>query len=92
MIRGLGGDGPWLTGVCWLYCRRQGVPVLAIGSVTAAPGGTKGLYACRMCVAELEHMVRGRVGVVALEITAADGPGCGRCRAGDGAAGGGTAR
>ncbi|MFG3106134.1 hypothetical protein [Streptomyces tendae] len=52
------GDGnAWATGTCWLYCRRTGVAVLWVGSVTA-PGATGDLYACGPCVAELDHMVR----------------------------------
>ncbi|CAL9469468.1 hypothetical protein SUDANB145_02796 [Streptomyces sp. enrichment culture] len=52
------GDGhQWLTGVCWLYCRREGVRVLWAGSVTT-PGATGDVYGCGPCVAELDHMVR----------------------------------
>ncbi|GBQ03243.1 hypothetical protein SSP531S_47130 [Streptomyces spongiicola] len=52
------GDGnAWLTGACWLYCRREGVAVLWVGSV-AAPGATGDVYACGPCLAELDHMVR----------------------------------
>lgn len=52
------GDGnAWVTGACWLYCRREGVAVLWIGSV-ATPGATGDVYACGPCVAELDHMVR----------------------------------
>lgn len=47
----------WVTGVCWLYCRREGVRVLWIGSVTT-PGATGDLYACGPCIAELDHIVR----------------------------------
>ncbi|WP_327369971.1 hypothetical protein [Streptomyces sp. NBC_01217] len=47
----------WVTGACWLYCRREGVRVLWIGSVHT-PGATGDLYACGSCVAELDHMVR----------------------------------
>ncbi|MFB6711826.1 hypothetical protein ACFCZY_03020 [Streptomyces sp. NPDC056237] len=47
----------WVTGDCWLYCRREGVRVLWIGSVHA-PGAMADLYACGPCVAELDHMVR----------------------------------
>ncbi|MEW2453508.1 hypothetical protein [Streptomyces albus] len=61
------GDGnAWLTGTCWLYCRREGVAVLWVGSV-ATPGATGDVYACGPCIAELDHMVRvqayGRDGV-----------------------------
>ncbi|MCP9944262.1 hypothetical protein LUX12_04805 [Streptomyces somaliensis] len=52
------GDGnPWTTGVCWLFCRRTGVAVLWVGSVTT-PGATGDVYACGPCLAELDHMVR----------------------------------
>lgn len=51
-------DGnPWVTGTCWLYCRREGVRVLWVGSVST-PGATGDVYACAPCVAELDHMVR----------------------------------
>ncbi|GHA19845.1 hypothetical protein ACFOOM_10115 [Streptomyces echinoruber] len=52
------GDGnPWVTGACWLFCRREGVAVLWVGSVTT-PGATGDVYACGPCLAELAHMVR----------------------------------
>ena len=52
------GDGnPWVTGVCWLYCRREEVAVLWVGAV-ATPGATGDVYACGPCIAELDHMVR----------------------------------
>ncbi|MEU8570867.1 hypothetical protein AB0C51_21425 [Streptomyces pathocidini] len=52
------GDGnAWLTGACWLFCRRAGVAVLWVGSVTT-PGATGDAYACGPCIAELDHMVR----------------------------------
>ncbi|MFB6819384.1 hypothetical protein ACFCV8_33115 [Streptomyces sp. NPDC056347] len=47
----------WVTGVCWLYCRREGVRVLRVGSVNA-PGATGDLYACGPCLAELDRLVR----------------------------------
>lgn len=47
----------WEKGVCWLYCRREGVAVLWVGSV-ATPGATGDVYACGACIAELDHMVR----------------------------------
>jgi hypothetical protein len=51
-------DGnPWQTGACWLYCRREGVRVLWIGSVNT-PGATGDVYACGPCIAEFDHMVR----------------------------------
>ncbi|MGP3979179.1 hypothetical protein ACTWQF_35260 [Streptomyces sp. 8N114] len=58
----------WLTGVCWLYCRREAARVLWVGSVRT-PGAIGDVYACGPCVAELDHMVRnqshGRDGVEA---------------------------
>ncbi|WP_282697185.1 hypothetical protein [Streptomyces sp. CC208A] len=52
------GDGnAWVTGACWLFCRREGVAVLWVGSVTT-PGATGDVYACGPCIAELDHMVR----------------------------------
>jgi hypothetical protein len=51
-------DGnPWVTGGCWLYCRRVGVRVLWVGSVSA-PGATGDVFACGQCIAELAYMVR----------------------------------
>lgn len=53
-----GDDGnPWVTGACWLYCRRQGVRVLWIGPVRA-PGADADVYGCGQCVAELAAMAR----------------------------------
>ncbi|MFF8367277.1 hypothetical protein ACF05W_00335 [Streptomyces lydicus] len=46
-----------MTGTCWLFCRREGVAVLWVGSVTT-PGATGDVYACGPCLAELDHMVR----------------------------------
>lgn len=51
-------DGnPWETGLCWLYCRREGARVLWVGSVKT-PGATGDAFACGPCLAELDHMVR----------------------------------
>ncbi|GAA2635657.1 hypothetical protein [Streptomyces axinellae] len=47
----------WVTGSCWLYCRREGVRVLWVGSVST-PGATGDVYACGPCLAELDHIVR----------------------------------
>ncbi|MFD4631889.1 hypothetical protein ACFVYR_27870 [Streptomyces sp. NPDC058284] len=47
----------WVTGSCWLYCRREGVRVLWVGSVHT-PGATGDVYGCGPCLAELNHMVR----------------------------------
>ncbi|AXK37886.1 hypothetical protein DVA86_34530 [Streptomyces armeniacus] len=52
------GDGNvWVTGACWLYCRREGVRVLWVGSVRT-PGTTGDVYACGPCIAELDRIVR----------------------------------
>lgn len=52
------GDGnAWVTGTCWLYCRREAVAVLWVGSV-AAPGASGDVYDCGPCVAELARMAR----------------------------------
>ncbi|MFK0100943.1 hypothetical protein [Streptomyces sp. NPDC091040] len=57
------GDGnAWVTGACWLYCRREGVAVLWVGAV-ATPGATGDLYACGPCVTELARLVRAQVHV-----------------------------
>ncbi|GAA2216946.1 hypothetical protein GCM10010400_72740 [Streptomyces aculeolatus] len=54
------GDGnAWVPGVCWLFCRREGVAVLWVGSVVT-PGAGGEMYACGACIAELDHMVRVR--------------------------------
>lgn len=74
------GDGnAWVMGACWLYCRREGVAVLWVGSV-ATPGAAGDVYACGLCLAELTHMVRvqshhrGRVGDRAAQSAAHTGP------------------
>ncbi|MFE0421958.1 hypothetical protein [Streptomyces sp. NPDC058953] len=52
------GDGnAWVTGGCWLYCGRRGVPVLWIGSVRT-PAAIGDLYACGGCVNEMALRVR----------------------------------
>lgn len=51
------GDGNAGAGVCWLFCRREGVAVLWVGSVIT-PGAGGEMYACGSCIAELDHMVR----------------------------------
>ncbi|MCX5102485.1 MULTISPECIES: hypothetical protein [unclassified Streptomyces] len=51
-------DGnPWGTGACWLYCRREDVRVLWVGSVKT-PGATGDVYACGPCLVELDAIVR----------------------------------
>lgn len=51
-------DGnPWGTGACWLYCRREDVRVLWVGSVNT-PGATGDVYACGPCLVELDAIVR----------------------------------
>lgn len=47
----------WVTGRCWLYCRRRRLRVLWIGPVTS-PSGHGALYACEDCIAELDAIVR----------------------------------
>ncbi|WP_223832823.1 hypothetical protein [Streptomyces venezuelae] len=47
----------WVVGTCWLYCRREDVRVLWVGSVRT-PGATGDVYGCGPCLAELDHMVR----------------------------------
>lgn len=47
----------WVTGSCWLYCRRENARVLWVGSVST-PGATGDMYACGPCIAELDHIVR----------------------------------
>ncbi|MDT0267042.1 hypothetical protein RM844_12155 [Streptomyces sp. DSM 44915] len=53
--RGTGGN-EWVTGRCWLYCRRENISVLWIGPIRA-PRADGDLYACGQCIAELVHMV-----------------------------------
>lgn len=45
----------WGTGVCWLYCRREDLRVLWVGSVNT-PGATGDVYACGPCLVELDRM------------------------------------
>lgn len=45
----------WITGMCWLYCRRSGIPVIWLGPVTSS-GMQAPLYGCQECIAELDHM------------------------------------
>ncbi|PRH77193.1 hypothetical protein C6N75_21595 [Streptomyces solincola] len=47
---------PWVPGMCWLYCRRTGVPVVWLGAVSSS-GIQAPMYGCEQCVAELDHMV-----------------------------------
>lgn len=53
--RRLPGD-PWITGTCWLYCRRSNVTVTWIGPVVSS-GAQAPLHGRAMCIAELDHMV-----------------------------------
>lgn len=46
----------WVTGLCMLYCRRDGVRVLWLGPVHV-PGATGEMYGCGQCIAELDYMV-----------------------------------
>lgn len=51
-------DGnPWSTGMCWLYCRREEVRVLWVGSINT-PLARGDIYSCGACIAELDHIVR----------------------------------
>lgn len=47
----------WVTGRCWLYCRRRGVRVLWIGPVHS-PSGHGAMYACEGCLRQLDAIVR----------------------------------
>lgn len=49
-------DSSWITGTCWLYCRRSNVTVAWIGPVVSS-GSEAPLYGCATCIAELDHMV-----------------------------------
>ena len=55
----------WMTGACWLYCRREGARVLRVGSVST-PGATGDVYACGPCIAELD-----RIAVLLVAVAAA---------------------
>jgi hypothetical protein len=46
----------WVTGLCMLYCRRDGVRVLWLGPVHA-PGANGQMYGCGQCIAELDYMI-----------------------------------
>lgn len=46
----------WATGLCMLYCRRDGVRVLWLGPVHV-PGATGEMYGCGQCIAELDYMI-----------------------------------
>ncbi|MER5629522.1 hypothetical protein [Streptomyces nitrosporeus] len=52
-----GDGGAWVVGACWLYCRREDVAVLWVGTVTT-PGATGDVYACGPCLVELGQLVR----------------------------------
>ena len=47
----------WVTGRCWLYCRRDGQRVRSLGVVATSWGESK-LWACAQCAGELERMAR----------------------------------
>jgi hypothetical protein len=42
--------------MCWLYCRRTGIPVCWIGPATSS-GIQAPMYGCETCLAELDAMV-----------------------------------
>lgn len=48
-----GDANDWVVGHCWLYCMRDGVPVVWIGAVTAPGGVTAPMTACGECVSQL---------------------------------------
>ncbi|WP_431782315.1 hypothetical protein [Streptomyces chumphonensis] len=50
------GDDRWVTGLCWLYCRRADVPVIWIGPA-AFNGMHAPMHACERCLSELEFMI-----------------------------------
>lgn len=47
----------WVTGRCWLYCLRPGIPVTWIGPVQVE-GQHADLYACEGCIRTLNGLVR----------------------------------
>ncbi|MFJ9523128.1 hypothetical protein ACIRPK_33390 [Kitasatospora sp. NPDC101801] len=50
-------DGnPWVTGRCWLYCRRDNVLVIWIGPVTVV-GATAAMFACATCISRLNDLL-----------------------------------
>lgn len=67
VVGGRSSERPWSArawdrpgrgaGMCWLYCRRTGIPVFWIGPATSA-GTQASMYACETCLAELDAMVR----------------------------------
>ncbi|NLU66657.1 hypothetical protein [Streptomyces sp. HNM0574] len=50
------GGCAWLPGPCMLFCRREDVRVRWLGPVHA-PAGIGALYACALCVGELNQLV-----------------------------------
>ncbi|WP_052851463.1 hypothetical protein [Streptomyces avicenniae] len=55
-IARLGDGNAWAFGRCWLYCRREDVSVLRLGTVST-PHARGDVYACDGCLAELAFMV-----------------------------------
>lgn len=47
----------WFMGRCWLYCRREDIPVVWVGPAST-PNGSRPMYACQSCMAELDYIVR----------------------------------
>jgi hypothetical protein len=46
----------WLTGKCYLYCRRENVRVIWIGRAKT-PRGDGSIFGCESCVHELTYMI-----------------------------------
>ncbi|NEB75978.1 hypothetical protein G3I40_12210 [Streptomyces sp. SID14478] len=46
-------DREWITGECWLWCERTGVPVVWLGPVQWG-GQHAPLYSCAPCLRRLE--------------------------------------
>jgi hypothetical protein len=46
----------WVTGDCWLYCRRTGLSVMWVGTAQTVSMYAP-LYACEQCLVELAAMI-----------------------------------
>lgn len=49
-------DDLWVTGRCWLYCRKPDIPVMWLGPART-PKGCGDMFGCEICIAELVHIV-----------------------------------
>ncbi|GAB7185959.1 hypothetical protein ATKI12_5790 [Kitasatospora sp. Ki12] len=47
----------WVSGDCWFYCGRRGLPVLWLGPATSPGGLTAPLYACTECIAQINDRI-----------------------------------